>query len=117
MTTIQHFTNDLHGYTDVELAELNRRFEAALDRRGIDIDDADATTISGVAEIVEREFVPLDKIPGDARQVYGGWIWVTPGEIEHGWTKRRTADGCEAAVLEACDRLGVNVALEIDEED
>jgi len=59
----------------------------------------------------------VDEIPGSARAVWGGWLWIAPGEREQPWTKRATRDECEAVTLEACQRLGIAGALELDEDE
>lgn len=58
--------------------------------------------------------IHFDDIPGGPQQVWGGWIWCRPGGIEYPWTKRADRRDCEAVVLEACYRLGINNALDID---
>jgi len=56
----------------------------------------------------------LDALPGAAQQVYGGWIWITDGGVEHAWSKRSTRTGCEAIVLAVTARLGDHVLREHD---
>lgn len=53
----------------------------------------------------------VDEIPGYASAVWGGYVWMTDGGVEHRWSKRETQEECEAVVLEACQRLGVEAAL------
>ncbi len=56
----------------------------------------------------------LDQIPGCASLVSGGWVWMTGLSTEHSWSKRRDRAACEVAVLEACQRLGIEAALDTD---
>lgn len=56
----------------------------------------------------------VDEIPGCASHVWGGYVWMTDGGVEHRWSKRATREECEAVVLEACQRLGVEAALSAD---
>ena len=53
----------------------------------------------------------FDRIPGYARQVYRGLIWVI-GSIEIEWSRRSTREGCEQVVLEVIERLGIEVAFD-----
>lgn len=55
--------------------------------------------------------ITIDQIPGYAAQVWNGWIWIT-GATEHKWSKAETQDACEKIVIEACQRLGIDGALE-----
>lgn len=56
----------------------------------------------------------IDEVPGYAYAVWGGYVWMTDGGVEHRWSKRATREECEAVVLEACQRLGVEEALSAD---
>jgi len=56
----------------------------------------------------------LDALPGAAQQVYGGWIWITDGGVEHAWSKRSTRTACEAAVMDVVMRNGDHVLREHD---
>ena len=58
----------------------------------------------------------LDEIPGGAVQTYSGWVWVTPGGIEHRWSRDRSRAACEALVLEVCQICGIGVALDLEPE-
>jgi hypothetical protein len=67
------------------------------------------------SELVARDVTNvLLAIPGHARQVYHGWIWVTPGEVEHSWARGVDREACEHAVLLAVERLGVDNALDLE---
>jgi hypothetical protein len=51
---------------------------------------------------------------GAARQVYHGWIWVTPGEVEHSWSRGETREQCEHEVLLAVEQMGVDGAFDLE---
>ncbi len=51
--------------------------------------------------------ISVDDIPGTVRQVWGGWVWVLPGEYELAWTKRRSEESCTTVVLDYVRREGV----------
>lgn len=51
--------------------------------------------------------------PGAARQVWGGWVWVTPGETEQRWSKAATQAACHAKVVDVVERLGVAAAFDL----
>jgi hypothetical protein len=52
--------------------------------------------------------ISVDDIPGTVRQVWGGWVWVLPGEYELAWTKRRSEESCTTVVLDYVRREGVD---------
>lgn len=58
----------------------------------------------------------LAEVPGTALEVWRGWVWVTGLSREHAWTLRRTREECEAVTLEVCQRLGVALAFDFDQE-
>jgi hypothetical protein len=62
------------------------------------------------SEMVAKE-CDLSAIPGHARQVYNGWIWVTPGEVEHAWSRGRTREECENEVIKVTESIGVEGAF------
>jgi hypothetical protein len=67
------------------------------------------------SELVARDVTNvLLAIPGHAQQVYNGWIWVTPGEVEHSWSRGATREQCEHEILLAVERLGVDNALDLE---
>jgi hypothetical protein len=82
--------------------------------------DSEADMIAQIdqpSELVARDVTDiLLAIPGHARQVYHGWIWVTPGEVEHSWARGVDREQCEHAVLLAVERMGVNDALDINQD-
>ena len=53
----------------------------------------------------------LDKIPGYASNVWGGFIWIDGDGNEHRWSKRATQAECEAVVLDVCRRRGIESAF------
>jgi hypothetical protein len=59
-----------------------------------------------------QKTIRFEDIPGHPQQVWGGWVWVERGGIEHAWTKRATEYDCKVAMLEACYRLGIDGALD-----
>lgn len=57
----------------------------------------------------------IEQIPGHAQPIWGGYVWMTEGGVEHRWSKRPTRVQCEAIVREVCERDGIAQALELDE--
>lgn len=53
----------------------------------------------------------LEKIPGYASNVWGGFIWIDGDGNEQPWSKRATKDECEAVVLDVCQRRGIEAAF------
>lgn len=52
----------------------------------------------------------IDQIPGSARSVWGGFVWVVDG-AEQRWSKRETREACEDVVLKACQYHGIDAAF------
>ena len=76
--------------------------------------------IEDALEVAKVESVrdALEEVPGRAREVWGGWIWVV-GSNEQRWSKRPTRAECEQVVAEVVERLGVEDAFDlfVDEEE
>lgn len=93
------------GTTDDRLDRwyIHRIDSTIIDRRGAGY----ATRADALAKLADEAAYGY-LIPGEARQVYAGWVWVMPGEVELHWSKRRTEDACRATVREVVERLGVD---------
>jgi hypothetical protein len=82
--------------------------------------DSEADMIAQIdqpSELVARDVTDiLLTIPGHARQVSYGWIWCRHGGHENPWSRGATREDCEHAVLLAVERMGVNDALDIDQD-
>jgi hypothetical protein len=82
--------------------------------------DSEADMIAQIdqpSELVARDVTDiLLAIPGHAQQVYNGWIWCRWGGHEYPWSRGATREDCEHAVLLAVERMGVNDALDIDQD-
>lgn len=49
-------------------------------------------------------------IPGAAYQVWADWVWIVDGR-ELAFTKRPSQSECEAVMVDACQRLGLEAVL------
>jgi hypothetical protein len=82
--------------------------------------DSEADMIAQIdqpSELVARDVTDiLLAIPGHARQVSYGWIWCRRGGHENPWSRGATREDCEHAVLLAVERMGVDNALDINQD-
>jgi hypothetical protein len=82
--------------------------------------DSEADMIAQIdqpSELVARDVTDiLLNIPGHAQQFNYGWIWCRRGGHEYSWSRGATREACEHEILLAVERMGVDNALDIDQD-
>jgi hypothetical protein len=77
--------------------------------------ESEADMVEQLGQPSEMKTLDIDDIPGNAEQVWGGWIWTRRSGREYPWSRGRTREACERKVLEVVHRIGIDAALNEEE--